>query len=168
MRPPIQRHGFGEHAWEIDASAVQQLLYWCKYSAILLIFALAHSTRFYLWIFLRFKFYAYQNLDSAFLPTRFPTRTFRLLCWAVMAFCMASGITFIFTIFFHCQPISHAWNRDLKGTCINYRSVAYANGGINILQDILIMLLPVYEIRILQLSARKKVGVYAMFGLGLM
>jgi len=48
MRPPIQRHGFGEHVWEIDASAVQQLLYWCKYSAILLIFALAHSTRFYL------------------------------------------------------------------------------------------------------------------------
>jgi len=83
-----------------------------------------------------------------------------------MVFCVASGIAFIFMIFFQCQPISHAWNRDLKGTCINYRSVAYANGGINILQDILIVLLPVYEMRILQLSTRKKLGIYAMFGLG--
>jgi hypothetical protein len=98
----------------------------------------------------------------------FPTRTFRLLCWTVMAFCVASGITFISTIFFQCQPISHVWNRDLKGTCINNRSIAYANGGINILQDILIVLLPLYEMRILQLSTREKVGVYAMFGLGLM
>ncbi len=85
-----------------------------------------------------------------------------------MIFCVASGVAFILAIVFQCQLISHAWNRDFKGQCIHYNSVAWGNGGVNILQDILIVLLPVSELQILQLSTRKKVGVYTMFGLGLM
>jgi hypothetical protein len=85
-----------------------------------------------------------------------------------MAFCVASGIAFTFTIIFQCHPISYAWDRDLKSKCLDYSVASWANAGINILQDILIALLPVPELRVLQLSTRKKFGVYAMFGLGLM
>jgi hypothetical protein len=52
------------------------------------------------------------------------------------------------------------------GRCVNYNSVAWANAAINIFQDIIIILLPMNELRHLQLTRKKKVGMYAMFGVG--
>ena len=94
-----------------------------------------------------------------------PNCTRNMMLWS---FCVTSGIAFTFTIIFQCHPISYAWNRDLKGTCVDHNAASWANARINILQDILIVLLLVPELRILQLSTRKKIGVYTMFGLGLM
>jgi hypothetical protein len=44
--------------------------------------------------------------------------------------------------------------------------VAWVNAVINILQDLIIILLPMNELRHLQLNGRKKIGMYAMFGVG--
>ena len=49
---------------------------------------------------------------------------------------------------------------------MNYNAAAWANAGINIFQDILIVLLPMNELRALQLGQMKKIGVYALFGMG--
>ena len=70
--------------------------------------------------------------------------------------CVTSGIAFTFTIIFQCHPISYAWNRDLKGTCVDHNAASWANARINVLQDILIVLLLVPELRILQLSTRRR------------
>ena len=118
---------------------MQQLLYWCKCRSILP-YILTGSTSLHLRNILCAQYCTHQNLDS---------------------------IAFTFMIIFQCHPISYAWNRDLKDTCVDYNAASWASAGFNILQDILIVLLPIPELRILQLSARKKIGVHAMFGLGL-
>ncbi len=83
-----------------------------------------------------------------------------------MAFCAASGIAFAIVTVFQCHPIIYVWKKDLKGKCVNYNSVAWANAAVNILQDVIIIVLPMNELRHLQLNTRKKIGMYAMFGVG--
>ena len=83
-----------------------------------------------------------------------------------MAFCAATGIAFALATVFQCHPVIYVWRKDLKGRCVNYNSVAWANAAINILQDVIIIVLPMSELRQLQLSTRKKIGMYAMFGVG--
>lgn len=96
----------------------------------------------------------------------FPKKSFRIACWITMAFCAASGIAFALVTIFQCHPIIYVWRKDLRGKCVNYNSAAWANAVINILQDIIIILLPMNELRHLQLNGRKKIGMYAMFGVG--
>ena len=96
----------------------------------------------------------------------FPARPFRIACWGTMAFCAATGITFALVTIFQCHPINYVWNKNIDGKCVNFNSVAWANAAINIFQDIIIILLPMNELRQLKLSNRKKIGMYAMFGVG--
>ena len=84
-----------------------------------------------------------------------------------MAFCASSAVAFVLVTVFQCHPIVYVWEKDIKGgRCVNYNSVAWSNAGINIFQDIIIILLPMNELRHLKLSRKKKVGMYAMFGVG--
>lgn len=97
----------------------------------------------------------------------FPKKSLRIACWATMAFCAATTVAFTLVTIFQCHPIIYVWNKDLKGgRCVNYNSAAWANAGINIVQDIIIILLPMNELRHLQLNRKKKIGMYAMFGVG--
>ena len=83
-----------------------------------------------------------------------------------MGFVAASTLTYTLVTSFQCHPIIYVWRKDLKGKCVNYNSVAWSNAAINIFQDIIIILLPMNELRHLQLSRKKKIGMYAMFGVG--
>ena len=84
-----------------------------------------------------------------------------------MAFCVVSLMTFTIVTILQCHPLSYVWNKNLKdGRCINFNSVTWANGAINIFQDLLIIALPISEVRKLQLGRQKKIGLYIMFGLG--
>jgi hypothetical protein len=84
-----------------------------------------------------------------------------------MIFCATSGFAFLIVTIFQCHPVSYVWNKDLhNGKCVNFNSATWANAGINIFQDILIVGLPISEVRGLKLGQRQKIGLYAMFGLG--
>lgn len=83
-----------------------------------------------------------------------------------MTFVVASATTFTLVTVFQCTPVRRAWQLDLPGKCINYNAVGWANAGLNIFQDILIVVLPIGELRSLQISSKKKIGLYAMFGVG--
>ena len=94
-------------------------------------------------------------------------KSFRIKCYVMMAFCTTSAIAFIFVTIFQCSPIPFAWEKGIKGAkCLNYNAASWANAGINILQDILIVLLPIPELRKLNLSLPRKIGLYVMFSLG--
>jgi hypothetical protein len=97
----------------------------------------------------------------------FPTRNFRNQCWTVLAFVVSSSFVFTVTTIFQCHPVSYVWNKNIHGgKCVNFNSVTWANGAVNILQDLLIIVLPISEVRKLQLGQKKKIGLYIMFGLG--
>jgi hypothetical protein len=97
----------------------------------------------------------------------FPKKSLRLAIWATMAFCGVGALSFALVTIFQCHPIIYTWEKGLAGgRCVNYNSVAWANAAINIFQDIIIILLPMNELRHLQLNKKKKAGMYAMFGVG--
>jgi hypothetical protein len=83
-----------------------------------------------------------------------------------MTFVVASVTTFTLATVSQCTPVRRAWQLDIPGKCINYNAVGWANAGLNIFQDILIVILPIGELRSLQISSKKKIGLYAMFGVG--
>lgn len=70
------------------------------------------------------------------------------------------------TTVFQCFPVAYAWDKDLAGKCVDYNTVSWVNAAVNILQDMLVVLLPIPELQILQLGVRKMIGLYVMFGLG--
>lgn len=97
----------------------------------------------------------------------FPLRPLHLASWTMICYCVAGTLAFLLVTIFQCHPIAYIWNKDIKGgTCVNFNAVAWANAAINIQQDLLIIFLPVNALRRLQLNSRKKIGMYAMFGVG--
>ena len=87
----------------------------------------------------------------------------------MIAFVAASSTAFSFVTIFQCKPVAFAWNKDIVGgRCLNFNATAWAHAGINILQDFIIISLPVREILKLQLDRKKRIGLILIFGLGIL
>lgn len=95
----------------------------------------------------------------------FPGKRFRLQCWMVFAFIVAHTVTFAFATIFQCSPVQYTFDKDIVGRCINYNAVAWAHAGLNILQDLLLIALPLPELRGLRLTLKRKMGLVTLFGL---
>ena len=67
-----------------------------------------------------------------------------------------------------CWPREKIWNAATPGTCINLAVLLDTSGIFNIVSDVVILLLPIKGLWNLQMSFRKKVGIYAAFTVGLM
>ncbi|GLB12106.1 hypothetical protein AtubIFM57258_009384 [Aspergillus tubingensis] len=105
-----------------------------------------------------------------FLLRIFQSNLFRYTTWAVIGLNAAIGITWVLTDSFRCIPVHLAWTQweGLEtGRCVDFIAVTFANAFVNIAVDIIMVLMPVYEVTKLNLSARKKVGVSVMFAMGL-
>lgn len=96
----------------------------------------------------------------------FPQAWFRYITFAVIAFVSTSTAVLTFLTIFQCKPVAYFWNRDLRGACININALAYANSAMSIVQDVLIVALPIPVLSKLQLGRKKKIGVIFMFALG--
>lgn len=87
------------------------------------------------------------------------------------------GITFSFIIYFShmtffgilCAPqIGHPWDLTVVAKCADGRVVEFALGIANLTLDIFLLVLPIPVILLLQLSLKKKIGVLAIFMVGLL
>ncbi|ETS86240.1 hypothetical protein PFICI_00068 [Pestalotiopsis fici W106-1] len=104
----------------------------------------------------------------AFYLTIFPGRNVRRILLLTGLFDLLYGITFVLVPFGQCVPLSHFWNQfqGSQGTCIDFNALAWANGSISIAIDLWLITIPIYQLRKLQLSKWKKIGVGAMFVVG--
>lgn len=164
----VEQRGFGQHIWTIDLAVVPQLFLFCRLS---IYFEIKLQTLTLAQVYLCEVFYiitiALIKYSILFFYLRiFPKKSFRLSCWLLMAFCTASAVAFVIVTIFQCRPISYVWKKELRGKCLNYNAAAWANATINIVQDILILVVPISEVRHLQLTKKKKIGMYAMFSVG--
>lgn len=101
----------------------------------------------------------------------FPRRGFRIATYIVIGFNVAYLITFVVISVFQCTPIDGAWLRwdgTHHYTCRNENAQGWAAAGLNMILDIATMVLPLRELYKLNLSVRKKIGVMAMFSLGIL
>ncbi|KAF2008731.1 hypothetical protein BU24DRAFT_359618, partial [Aaosphaeria arxii CBS 175.79] len=99
----------------------------------------------------------------------FPDRKFRRRTYSVLALCCVTVVALVLACVFECQPISYAWDRwdgEHEGTCTHINAQGWANAGINIIFDIIIIALPLPQIYRLQISRERKIGIMIMFTLG--
>ncbi|WEW61251.1 hypothetical protein PRK78_006741 [Emydomyces testavorans] len=92
---------------------------------------------------------------------------FKLVCDCVLGFVAAYAVASILVTLFECSPVARIWDRTLPGTCINFTAFWYANAAWNISTDITILLLPMPVIHTLRLPTKSKVGLTAVFTLGI-
>jgi hypothetical protein len=64
--------------------------------------------------------------------------------------------------------IGGAWDKTIDFQCINLNALAYATGGIFVVQDLAILILPIPQCLKLQMGRRQKANVLFMFGIGVM
>lgn len=96
----------------------------------------------------------------------FPSQKFRITTLAIMLSVMISGTVVILIAIFQCWPISGAWNPANKSRCIDVNALAYGASGVNIAQDIIIMVLPIPQLLKLEMTRKKRFHLLFMFGLG--
>ncbi|RAL03302.1 CFEM domain-containing protein [Aspergillus ibericus CBS 121593] len=107
-----------------------------------------------------------------FLLRIFQSRVFRVLAYILIGVNAAIGITFSLVDLLRCTPVHLDWDgwtgeNIEEGTCINFIAAVMVHCLVNIFVDVVIVILPIYEVTKLQLPFTKKVTVAFMFMMGL-
>ena len=101
----------------------------------------------------------------------FPDHIFRLIAKIALVFCCLAGFAFFWACLLQCAPISLIWtfwDGEHKGKCASWAAQGWAHVVANIFADTFILLLPLPTIWKLNLPLEKKLGVMAMFSVGLL
>lgn len=95
-----------------------------------------------------------------------PQRSYRIIIWSMMAFVALTAFTCVIAGIFQCSPIHKAWRPDVPGTCFNQVALYLSNAGLNILQDIIIYILPVKTLWQVQLPKKQRIALIVVFVVG--
>ena len=87
-----------------------------------------------------------------------------ILIWANLAF----YFPYLGATVFQCVPRARIWDPTLKGGCVNLQAAFIAASAINVVSDFSILLLPLQRISKLKITIRRKIGVLAIFAVGLL
>lgn len=97
----------------------------------------------------------------------FPTRRFRIVCFSVLGLVALYGIWALFGSIFLCYPVRFFWDKSIQdGKCLDQFAVWFSNASMNILQDFVILLLPMPMLRSLDIPRRQKRALMMVFALG--
>ncbi|KAL9941172.1 hypothetical protein D7B24_009033 [Verticillium nonalfalfae] len=96
----------------------------------------------------------------------FVQRWFRICCYVLVSIILAYMVATTASSIFQCSPISGAWDKSSKPTCIDLTKNWYANAGFSIATDILILLLPMQPIWASKLPVNQKRALMLVFALG--
>jgi hypothetical protein len=96
----------------------------------------------------------------------FRTPRFKVSAYLILAYIVVNSFVIFFLTLFSCIPIAAFWDRDTKGKCMNVQALAYANSASAIVQDIILLILPVMFIHNLQMKKYRKIAVGLMFAIG--
>lgn len=90
----------------------------------------------------------------------------RRACYAVIALVTLYGIETFFTGLFTCFPIAKFWNASLPGHCVHEPQLWFANAGLNIFSDLLLLLLSAFILKASTLGLKQKLWLTIVLGLG--
>lgn len=99
-----------------------------------------------------------------------PHPTFRKICYISILYMLASSTAMTLLTLFGCTPISGGWDHSvqLAAKCVNATGFYYTFYVANIATDVLVMVLPIPILLRLRLQRRVKLGLGAMFAVGIM
>ncbi|KAF8858379.1 hypothetical protein BDZ45DRAFT_591268 [Acephala macrosclerotiorum] len=75
-------------------------------------------------------------------------------------------IAFTITVIFRCFPVEALWKVSMERKCMNINTVTKAGAFASIVEDLIIMVLPISELKGLNLNLRKRTALCFMFALG--
>lgn len=113
------------------------------------------------------KYVILRQIEGIFLNHRYKNVAFkiiRILIWANLIFYAAIMFSFIFA----CVPREKIWHPKMDGKCINTVTSIIATSAINIISDVTILIVPIAAVMRLQMRLRAKLGVAAVFGVGIL
>lgn len=90
----------------------------------------------------------------------------RYVKWLIAISTMAL-VSWLAAVIFQCSPIESNWDWPfVEGKCINNTALLYFTASANIFLDVVTMVIPIFEIRTLNLSLGKRFLVSGLFALG--
>jgi hypothetical protein len=69
-------------------------------------------------------------------------------------------------VIFQCTPVNSMWDFSVGGHCVNVKILTFLAGGLSILEDLVILSLPIPCIKSLNIGAGKKITATVMFSIG--
>ncbi|PKY01835.1 pth11-like integral membrane protein [Aspergillus campestris IBT 28561] len=147
--------GAGTHLWSLSLTNVSQI-FRILHSYTFVYAAACASTKvsilcFYIRIFTPLDRYSRYAIAFGF----FLTISYPIIIWITMGNC--------------CRPLSFYWNQFIgeKGTCIDVNTFFLALAIINMINDFIVLLIPIPRIMKLQMTRRKKVAISAIMAVGI-
>jgi hypothetical protein len=163
----VAKEGFGRHIWDLADGGLLHILRSCKSTC----FTTKGISKSWL-VYIAESFYvitlASTKISVLLLYLRiFPHESFRRATFAIIGMIAISTTIIFFMTVFSCDPVAFFWNRDIRGgRCLNVNKLAYANSAMSIIQDLLIVSLPLPVLWKLNMGRKKKIGVGFMFAVG--
>jgi hypothetical protein len=100
----------------------------------------------------------------------FPQEKLRKYIHATMWLNLATWAFFQFSNILYCRPISKVWDwaHEHRGHCWNINLLLLSGGGVTVILDIIIIVLPVRETLRLRLSPQKRLEIISIFVVGIL
>lgn len=95
-----------------------------------------------------------------------PLNKHNAMFWACHILLWLNFVFYFVTFFlglFPCMPIKKNWNPWIKGRCMNVLMIYVVESVINAVSDVSILILPQFVIWNLQISLKRKIGIFGMF-----
>ena len=166
----------GYHSWDIDFSPLskaQDLSFWCKHliSPCLIpyqnpcLMVIDYMCQ----IFWALVIYFIKMSILALYIRIFPHHVFYRYCIATMILVTISVLIIVPMVIWQCNPMDAIWNLQRKNaSCLSLAGVAYANAGVNIATEVVVLILPVPLLLKLRVSMSSKLALFALFGCGIL
>ncbi|CZT52440.1 uncharacterized protein RSE6_13775 [Rhynchosporium secalis] len=143
-------HGFGLHIWNVHPEKI--IILTKLYYVATIFYAIIQNLAKFSILFLYLRI--------------FPAQGFRLLVKISMIFMLCHTIAFTLSVIFQCTPIKAMWTSPIAGKCMDMHALVVAGAALSILEDLVIITLPVTQLMALHLSKKKRVALFLMFALG--
>jgi hypothetical protein len=91
---------------------------------------------------------------------------FRLCTKILMAWITCRATAFLVAVILQCIPISSIWNLSSGAKCVNSPAIVFSGAAFSIAEDLVTILLPIPELKSLNLSWKRKTALIFMFALG--
>ncbi|OQD63874.1 hypothetical protein PENPOL_c008G06255 [Penicillium polonicum] len=147
------RNGFGQNIWDVPFPSITKFYQYFQAMAVMYKVQISLA----------------KISVCLFLLRIFQARTFRYIAYALICTNAAIGITWASVDAFRCLPTRLTWvgwMHEEPGHCINFINAVLVNCLVNIFVDVILIVMPVYEVTKLQLPLRKKLAVTSMFIVG--
>ncbi|KAI9162715.1 aromatic prenyltransferase [Paramyrothecium foliicola] len=151
----VENYGLARHMWDIPGSKVSHMLYYVN-----ILYCLYSPTT------------AAAKLSALFQIRRIFAVSRQNRVWWVVAVSIAANAIVYVALFlcyvFQCWPREKIWDTTglVQGKCIDGNSSNLAAGILNLISDVEALLLPLWAIWHLQVPIKRKLSMYAVFGVG--